>query len=98
MRLAIAASRIGGMRRAVPPYSLLLRLARDRGLVLPADAPTAADPAPADPDATDTEPADPPGATPDGDPIVQMRAKLQRLAEARGPIPSPDAPPAASGS
>ena len=74
----------------------LYRLARDRGLVPLPDAPPAADPAPAAPDATDAQPADPSGETPDDDPIAQMRAKLQRLAEARGLIPSPGAPPDAA--
>ena len=76
----------------------LYRLARDRGLVPPSDAPPTADPAPAAPEPADTEPADPSGETPDDDPIAQMRVKLQRLAEARGLIPTRDAaaPSAAS--
>jgi hypothetical protein len=74
----------------------LYRLARDRGLVPPSDASPATDPAPAAPDPTGNEPADPSGETPDDDPIAQMRAKLQRLAEARGLIPSSDAPPDAA--
>lgn len=43
-----------------------------------------------------TVPSDPIGVSPIDDPIAQVRAKLLRLAQARGLVPSSDAPPAAA--
>ena len=64
----------------------LLRLARAQGLVPPSDdpedVPPTADPAPAAADTTD-----PPRVPPDDDPIIQVRAKLERLARVQGLVP-----------
>ncbi|HEV2097725.1 MAG TPA: hypothetical protein VGR45_02230, partial [Stellaceae bacterium] len=79
----------------------LYRLAEARGLLPSSDAPPAVGTPPATPDPIETDPADPApidpaGNTADDDPIAQLRAKLHRLANARGLVSPSDAPSADS--
>jgi len=69
----------------------LLRLARAQGLIPPSDD-AEDDPPTTDPAQAVCDVTDPTGIAPEDDPIASVRAKLERLARAQGPIPPVDDP------